>query len=200
MEFSQEHIVQLIPALLLGIGLSAASGFRIFVPLLVANLAAKFGIFQLADNMSWMAETPTTIVLMVALVFEMAAYYVPVLDNLLDTIAAPVAVGAGTLLTTSFLQIDDPMFQWGIGLLAGGGVAGTVQAGTSLLRLGSTKFTGGLGNGILSSVENALSVFISLFAVWIPVLIGIGVLFAVMWIWRKLYDRFKQKDVSTATQ
>lgn len=193
MDSLSTDILQILPALMLGVALSAASGFRIFVPLLVANLAGKFGVFVLADNMSWMADTPVTIVLAVAVVFELAAYYVPVVDNLLDTIAAPAAVVAGTLLTTSFLQIDDPMLQWGLGLIAGGGVAGTIQAGTSLLRLGSTKFTGGLGNNILTSIENGLSVFISLIALIIPVFIGLIVLYFVIWIWRKLYARKRSK-------
>jgi hypothetical protein len=184
-----QNITPYIPALMLGVALSAASGFRIFVPLFVANLAAKFGLFSLAENMLWLGETPATIVLAVAVVFELAAYYVPVVDNLLDTIAGPAAVLAGTLLTTSFLQIDDPVIQWGLGLVAGGGVAGTIQAGTSLLRLGSTKFTGGIGNSFLSSFENIMSVLVSLFAVWIPVFIGFIALYFVIWVWRKMYKR-----------
>jgi hypothetical protein len=189
MDFDVQNLVQLLPSLMLGIALSAASGFRIFIPLLVANLAGKFGVFALADNMVWLADTPVTIVLAVASVFELAAYYIPVVDNLLDTIATPAAVVAGTLISTSFLQIDDPIVQWGLGLVAGGGVAGTIQAGTSLLRLGSTKFTGGLGNNFLSSFENAMSVIVSLLAVWLPIFIGFIALYFVIWVWRKLYSR-----------
>ncbi len=191
MDYSFTEISRFFPPLMLGIALSAASGFRIFVPLLVANLAGKFGVIGLADNMAWMAGTPATIVLVIAVIFELAAYYVPILDNFLDTLATPAAVVAGTLLTTSFLQINDPLVQWGLGLVAGGSVAGTFQAGTSLLRLGSTKFTGGLGNNILTSVENGISVFISLFAVVLPVFIGAIILYFVFLIWRRLYRRSK---------
>lgn len=186
-------LVQLMPSLLLGIALSAASGFRVFVPLLVTNLASKFGVLTLADNMHWLSETPASIVLAVAAVFELASYYVPVIDNMLDTIATPAAVIAGGLMTTSFLQIEDPVIQWGLGLIAGGGVAGTIQAGTSLLRLGSTKFTAGMGNSILTSIENFMSIFISLLSVWIPVFIGLLVLFSMIWVWRKLYARYQSK-------
>ncbi len=195
MDFDLGNILTYLPALMLGIGLSAASGFRIFVPLLIANLAAKFGVFPMADNFAWMSSNTATIVLAIATVFELAAYYVPVVDNLLDTIAAPTAVVAGTLLTTSFLQIDDPIIQWGLGIIAGGGVAGTIQAGTSLLRLGSTKFTGGLGNNILTSIENGLSAIISIFAIWIPVFIGILVIFFVYYLIRKLLAFRKKKAV-----
>jgi Domain of unknown function (DUF4126) len=188
-----ENYLALIPALLLGVALSAASGFRIFIPLLVSNLATKFGIFSLASNFAWMGSTTTTVVLSIAVLAELAAYYVPVVDNLLDSIAAPVAVGAGTLLTTSFLKIDDPVLQWGLGLVAGGGVAGTIQAGTSLLRLGSTKFTGGLGNATFSTLENGISLFISLISVWLPVFMGISALLFVVWILRKLIRQFRKK-------
>lgn len=193
MSFSSEEITALIPALLLGIGLSAASGFRVFLPLLVGNLAGKFGVYELADNMAWMGDSTTTIVLAVAAVFELAAYYIPVVDNLLDTIALPVAVAAGTILTSSFLQIDDPMLQWGLGLVAGGGVAGTIQAGTSLLRLGSTKFTGGLGNNLVASVENGFSAVLAIVALALPIFIGAIVLYFVVWIWRKLIKQRRQK-------
>ncbi len=189
MDFDIQNIISVLPSLMLGIALSAASGFRVFIPLLVTNLAGKFGVFTLSDNMLWLAETPVTIVLAVAAVFELAAYYVPVLDNLLDSIATPAAVIAGTLITSSFIQIDYPVLQWGLGLVAGGGVAGTIQAGTSLLRLGSTKFTGGLGNSFLSSFENAMSVIVSILGVWLPILIGFLALYFVIWVWRKLWAR-----------
>ncbi|MCR9065722.1 MAG: DUF4126 domain-containing protein [Cytophagales bacterium] len=198
MEFDLHYIVSFLPALMLGVALSAASGFRIFVPLLVASLAGRFGVFTLADNMAWLSDTPATIVLAAAVVLELAAYYIPVVDNLLDTIAGPSAVLAGTLLTSSFLQIDDPAIQWGLGLVAGGGVAGTIQAGTSLLRLGSTKFTAGLGNNILASFENGMSVFISLISLLIPVFIGGITLFFVIWIWRKLYSRKAKSGLSNS--
>jgi hypothetical protein len=189
MDFDIQNIFVFLPSLMLGIALSAASGFRVFIPLLVANLAGKYGLFALAENMQWLAETPVTIALAVAAVFELAAYYVPVLDNLLDSIATPAAVVAGTLITSSFVQIDDPVLQWGLGLVAGGGVAGTIQAGTSFLRLGSTKFTGGLGNSFLSSFENTMSVIVSLLGVWLPIFIGFLALYFVIWVWRKLWAR-----------
>jgi len=186
-----ESFITWIPSLLLGIALSAGSGFRIFVPLLVSNLAAKFGLVSVAENFQWMTANTTTAVLLVATVVEIASYYITYIDNLLDTLALPASVIAGTLLTTQFLRIDDPMLQWGLGLLAGGGVAGTVQAGTSLLRLGSTKFTGGLGNGIFSTVENILSIGISLLSFWLPIFMGVLALLFMFWVLRKLFSKKK---------
>lgn len=184
-----ESIITWLPSLLLGVALSVGSGFRIFVPLLISNLAAKFGLVSVAENFQWMTANTTTVVLLVATVVEIASYYITYIDNLLDTLALPASIIAGTLLTTQFLQIDDPMLHWGLGLLAGGGVAGTVQAGTSLLRLGSTKFTGGLGNGIFSTFENFLSVGISLLSFWLPIFMGVLALLFMFWVLRKLFSR-----------
>ena len=96
---------------------------------------------------------PALLLLGVATLVELGAYYVPWLDNALDTLAAPAAVVAGTLLSTSFLKIDSPILDWGLGLMLGGGSAGLIQAGTSLLRLGSTATTGGLGNPVIATTE-----------------------------------------------
>lgn len=178
-----------IPGLLLGVALSAGSGFRIFIPLLISNLAAKAGWIDVSENFAWMASDSATILLVVATIAETGAYYIPFIDNLLDTLAIPASVLAGTLLTSQFLEINDPVIQWGLALVAGGGVAGTVQAGTSLLRLGSTKFTAGTGNSIFSTLENILSSLVSVLAVLLPVMMGVLTLLFAFWILKKLFRR-----------
>lgn len=187
-----EEWITWIPGLLLGVALSAGSGFRVFIPLLVSNLAEKFGLVSVSDDFEWMVSNTATFVLIVASVVEIASYYIAFIDNLLDSIALPASVVAGTLLTTQFLKIDDPTLQWGLGILAGGGVAGTVQAGTSLIRLGSTKFTGGIGNSFFSTFENILAVGISLVSLWIPLVMGILAILLVFWILKKLFSKRKK--------
>jgi hypothetical protein len=184
-----EDWITWIPGLLLGVALSAGSGFRVFIPLLVSNLAAKFGLVSVSDNFGWMISNTATFVLIVASVAEIASYYIAFIDNLLDSIALPASVVAGTLLTTQFLKIEDPTLQWGLGILAGGGVAGTIQAGTSLIRLGSTKFTGGIGNPFFSTFENILSVGISLISLWIPLIMGVLAILLVFWMLKKLFSK-----------
>jgi hypothetical protein len=187
-----EEWLSWLPGLLLGVALSAGSGFRVFIPLLVSNLAARFGLVSVSDNFGWMLSNTATFVLLVASVVEIASYYIAFIDNLLDGIALPASVVAGTLLTTQFLKIDDPTLQWGLGILAGGGVAGTIQAGTSLIRLGSTKFTGGFGNGFFSTFENFLSVAISLISLWIPLIMGVLAILLVFWMLKKLFSKKKR--------
>jgi hypothetical protein len=181
----------------LGLALSASSGFRIFVPLLVSNLATKLGLVSVSPDFQFMGSHTATLVLAVACIVEIGSYYVTYIDNFLDTLAVPASVVAGTLLTTQFLQIDEPVLKWGLGLIAGGGMAGTVQSGTSLLRLASTKFTGGLGNGFLSTAENIMAVVVSVISFWIPIIMGIISLFLVYFLLKKLFNKNKKKLSNT---
>jgi hypothetical protein len=152
----------------IGVGLAACCGFRVFVPLLIASVATKLGIIGVMDGFEWLSQWPALIGLSAATIFELGAYYIPWLDNALDTLATPISIAAGTLLSTSFLNIDSPVLQWGMGLMLGGGSAGIVQAGTSLLRLGSTATTGGLGNPVVATGENIASFVFSILTVLLP--------------------------------
>ena len=185
-----------IPGLLLGIALSAGSGFRIFIPLLVSNVATKLGWIHLSENFAWMGSNTATIVFAVATFVEIGSYYIPFVDNLLDSLAIPVSMIAGTILTTQFLTIEDPLIQWGLGILAGGGVAGTVQSGTSLLRLGSSKLTAGTGNSIFSTLENIISAVTSILALILPIVMGVLSLIFVIWLVRKIF-RLKIKKAAS---
>lgn len=141
----------------IGVGLAACCGFRVFVPLLIASVATKLGLIGTMTGFEWLSGWPALLGLTVATVFEVGAYYIPWLDNLLDTVATPASIIAGTLLSTSFLHIDNPVIHWGLGLMLGGSSAGIVQAGTSLLRLGSTATTGGTANPVVATGENVAS-------------------------------------------
>lgn len=184
-----------LTGLLVGIGLAAACGFRIFVPLLVAALAAKAGHIQFAPGWQWVASYPAIIALSAATALEVAAYYIPWLDNLLDSIATPAAIVAGTLITASAISGMSPLLRWSLAIIAGGGAAGLVQATTILVRAASTATTAGVGNPAVSTAEAGLSVGLSLLAVFLPILaVGMVVvlLFAVLrFFLRKLFRRSK---------
>lgn len=154
----------------LGIGLSAACGFRIFVPFLIVGIAARTGHLTLGDSFAWMASTPALIALAVATVLEIAAYYVPWLDHVLDLLATPAAVVAGVVMTASVVTGLDPMLKWTLALIAGGGIAATVQAVTVGTRKLSLVTTGGLGNPVVSTAELGGSVLLALLAIAVPVL------------------------------
>jgi ABC-type thiamin/hydroxymethylpyrimidine transport system permease subunit len=173
----------------LGVGLAACCGFRVFVPMLVAGIATKLGMIGTMGGFEWISTWPALMLLGVATLVELGAYYIPWLDNALDTIAGPAAIIAGTVLSTSFLQVDSPVLDWGLGLMLGGGSAGLIQAGTSLLRLGSTATTGGLGNPVVSTGENAASFGFSILAVLMPLVCVVIIALILTYIIVKLVSR-----------
>lgn len=157
-------------AVLVGIGLAASCGFRVFVPLLVVSAAANAGYLDVAENLRWLGSPAALIAFAVAAVVEIAAYYVPWLDNLLDTIASPLAMVAGTLLFAASLAGFDPLWQWSLSVIAGGGAAAVVQGGTVAGRLASTATTGGLANFLFTTVETVAGAAFSVLALVVPVL------------------------------
>ena len=179
-------------SIMIGVALSATCGFRVFVPLLAVNIGTRAldangqPLIELAGGFDWLSSDIALMVFLVATLFEIGGYYIPWIDNLLDTIASPASIVAGTVITASFVTGMDPWLQWLLGVIAGGGAAGAVQATTVVARAGSTVTTGGLGNPIVASVEtsgaflgSALSILVAPFAIALFVLLlGGGV-----WIW-----------------
>ena len=176
-------------AVLTGIGLAAACGFRVFVPLFLVSLSLNAGVempfgldtvlqSQLGSELSWLGDPMVTTGLGVATLVEVGAFYIPWVDNLLDTIASPAAVAAGTFLSGAFMPelLGDGPLKWAVALIAGGGTSGVVQAATLLTRGTSTATTGGLGNPLVSTLELFGSVLTTVFSVLIPIVV-IGVIF-----------------------
>lgn len=159
---------ELITAVAIGIGLAASAGFRVFVPMLVAAIAAKAGILPLNESFQWLSSWTSIAILGTATIVEILAYYIPVVDNLLDTVATPLAVVAGTLLLTSVLPIDSELMKWITGAAVGGGSAAVVQSGSALTRLTSTKLTAGMGNPLVATVENVAATGTSILSLVIP--------------------------------
>jgi hypothetical protein len=188
-----------ILATCIGVGLAACCGFRVFVPMLVAAVGTKMGLINPVDGFEFLGTWKAIIGLSVATTFELAAYYIPWLDNLLDTIAMPAAVLAGTLLSTSFLHINDDTYRWGMGLMLGGGSAGLIQAGTSLLRLGSTATTGGVGNPIVSTGENVASIGLSVLTVLVPIFAFAVIVCVILYVAFRLLARRKRRFTEAET-
>lgn len=188
--------VQTITATALGIALAACCGFRVFVPMLVAGLASKFQLFQFSDSFTWLSGTPALIALGAATIAEIAAYYIPFIDNILDTLSAPLAAIAGTLLATSVIPVDNEWMKWIIGIVAGGGSAGLISSGTGLLRLFSSKTTLGTGNAVVSTGENTAAIGGSILAFLIPVIMAMLFVLFIFWIIKKIYHRITDKKTT----
>jgi len=153
-----------------GLGLAAAAGFRVFVPLLVLSVAARAGYVPLSSGFEWIASTPALLAFGSATVLEIGAYYVPWLDNLLDALAAPAAIVAGVIASASVMTDLPPVLKWSVALIGGGAAAGVVHTSTSLLRLKSTATTAGLANPIVATTELIGSVATSVLAIVLPLL------------------------------
>lgn len=169
-------------SLAIGIGLAAATGMRVFVPLLVLGVAARLEWLPLSAGFQWLSSWPAIIALAVAAVLEIGAYYIPVIDNFLDLLAGPLAVTAGIVTTAAVITDLPPLVRWSVAILAGGGTAGVVQTVMSVVRLKSTTLTAGFGNFIVSTFELVASFAASIIAILAPVIaifvvIGILVLF-----------------------
>lgn len=180
----------------LGLALAACSGFRVFVPLLAANLAYLTGFLAPSPGFAWLGTWAAFAVLSTATLAEMLAYYVPVIDNLLDSITTPASFIAGTLLMTSALPEMSPMVRWGLGILVGGGAAGFIQTGTSVLRAGSTLTTGGLANPILATVENMLAVVGSILGLFLPLIMAGLALVLVLYLAGRIRRRLRRTPLA----
>ena len=181
--------METILSVLVGIGMSAACGFRVFVPLLVASVAAHTGHLKLASGFAWMGSDAALIAFAVATVLEVAAYYIPWLDNLLDTIASPAAVVAGTLVTASVVAELSPFLKWTLAVIAGGGVAALIQGSTVMARGASSAGTGGLANPILATVELGGSLVTSLLSLVVPVLVVALIAVALFFVGKRILKK-----------
>ena len=188
-------------ALCVGVSLAAACGFRVFVPLLVMALGVRFAGLSIDENLAWVGSDAAIACLGAATLVELLAYYIPVVDNLLDSIAGPAALIAGAVVTGGMLGGLPDWLQWGTGIVAGAGVAGTVQLGTTAVRAASTSTSGGLANPVVSTAENAASTIGAILAVVAPILAVIGaiiLIFLVIISLRKIFALIRKRKEAKA--
>jgi len=171
--------MEIILSIILGVSLSAACGFRVFVPLLIMSIASLAGHLTLNPGFQWIGSYPALIAFAVATVLEIAAYYIPWLDNILDSIAIPAAFVAGVIVSASCISGMSPFLKWALAVIAGGGSAAVVQGLTTVARGISTITTKGGGNAYISTGEAVSSIVISILAIAVPVIVVVVVIFLV---------------------
>ncbi len=154
----------------LGIGLAAAAGLRVFVPVFGAGLAAHAGLISVAPSFGWIATMPALIAFGTATALEIVAYYVPWLDHLLDVIASPAAVIAGVVASAAVMTDLPPMVTWTIAIIGGGGIAATMQLLSVGARFKSTVTTGGLANPVVATGEAAGAIGLTALAILLPLI------------------------------
>jgi hypothetical protein len=183
-----------IISIFLGIGLAASTGFRVFLPLFALSLASYTGMWELNSSWEWIGSLAAVITFGAATLAEIFAYYIPWVDNLLDSLAIPLAAIAGTAVMVSTIADLDPLFTWSLAIIAGGGTATAIKGASATSRLASTVTTGGLGNPIVSTLETGTAMVVSLVSILMPILgaiLVIIILIIIFGIYRKLRPRIK---------
>lgn len=177
----------------IGIGLAAATGFRVFLPLFAVSLASYLHWIPMSESFEWISGLPALITTGIATVVEILAYYIPFVDHLLDTISVPMATVAGSVLFASQFADLGTFPQWGLALIAGGGTAATISSGFAGIRAASTATTGGLGNSVVGTTETAGAGIMSVLAMAAPVIAAVFALILIILVvvfgrkaWRKL--------------
>jgi hypothetical protein len=200
------HIVGLESFLeiLLAISLSVATGFRVFIPLLVLSTTAVFGHFDYPAELDWLESSPALIVLAIACLLEISGYYIPWFDNVLDALAIPAAIIAGTIVAASVTPDLNPIAQWTLALVAGGGAAGLTKGLTTTLRSIFTAASGGFANPIFSTLELVVATTLALLAVLVPalaILLVFGILVIAVLQLRQLFAKpsSPRSDQATST-
>ena len=182
----------------IGIGLAAASGFRVFLPLFAVSLASYLGWIPMNDNFQWLSGLPTLIVTGVATLVEILAYYIPVVDNFLDTVTVPLATVAGSVLFASqFIELGT-FPQWALAIIAGGGTAATIAAGFAGTRAASTATTAGIGNNVIATTETAGAGLMSVLSIFLPVIafiLALALLILVIIFGRKIWRKIRNTAI-----
>ena len=181
-------------ALCMGIGLAAASGFRVFLPPFLLSIGVRADAVDVDltnSSLEYFDSNIAVILLGVATIAELAAYYVPWVDNLLDSIASPAAIIAGAGMTAVVLEGSDPVIQWSLAIIAGGGVTAAVQGATVVTRGVSTAITAGVGNPVVATGENIASLILSILAIVLAPLAAVLVVILLAMIVNRMMKKAK---------
>lgn len=192
--FSDASFLPYIISAFIGIGLAAATGFRIFMPMFAVSLASYLGWIPMNESFDWLTGLPTLIATGIAMIAEILAYYIPFIDHLLDTLSVPLATIAGSVMFASQFADIGTFPQWALALIAGGGTAAAISSGFAGTRATSTATTGGLGNSVVATTETAGAGVMSFLALAAPVIafiVVIALLITVFVFGRKLWRKIK---------
>ena len=187
-------VIQILLSLSLGLGLAAACGFRVCIPPLMMGVGSRLDLYKLEGSFVWVDDTWAIAIFAVATLLEIGGYFIPWIDNLLDTVATPAAILGGIFVTSASLEGElDPSAQWTLSVIAGGSVSGVIQLGTVATRAISTGTTGGLANPIISLLEAVASILCILISLFLVAIIPIVIIFL---IWKSIgYIQITKKEV-----
>ncbi len=172
--------VTLFTNLLGAFGLGAASGLNPWIPLFGLGLAQRLGAVELSASFDWLGATPTLVVLGVLFLLDLIGDKIAAIDSALHVVGLVVAPASGAIVFAAqenLLSNSHPVLAGGVGLVLGG----TVQVARGTLRPAVTATTGGLGNPVVSAIEDAVSTTLTVLAVVVPLLAFLALVGLVWW-------------------
>lgn len=181
-------MIESLTSVFTAFGLSTAAGLNAYLPLLIVALLARFtNLINLREPWDVLASWPVIAVLAVLLVVELVADKVPVVDHANDVIQTVVRPASGAILfaaNSNLVSDVSPVLAVILGILA----AGTMHTAKASFRPVVTATTGGLGNPVVSTVEDIASGLLTFMAILLPLItfvLLILVLFMAWRLWRK---------------
>jgi len=154
--------------ILIGLGLSAASGFRLFVPFAILSIFSISGIYNTTSTPYIFSSDLFLVIFIILSVSEVVLFYNPWIDNMLDLISTPASIFSGIILTYFVLYDTEIYLRLLISVILGGLVSLNVQLLTVKARSSTSIFSKGNGNQIVSTIENISSIFISILVLKFP--------------------------------
>lgn len=134
---------------LTGLGLSGAAGLNAWLPAFAGALLTRWGVVELGEPFDELSKTPALVVLGVLTAADFVGDKIPAVDHVLHSIGAVIAPISGAVLFKG--ETDATLV---VSLLAGGSTAEAVHAVRSAVRPLSTVTTAGIGNPVLSLLED----------------------------------------------
>lgn len=191
--------VWVLPALL-GLGLASATGLRTFLPLLMLALAAKFELFgvRLINQMEWIVSWPAIAALATAATAEFAGDKIPAVDHFLNAVGYVARPLAGAVAAGSVFWAVDPTAAAIAGVIVGAPAALAFNAAQTGARVTSTATTGGLGNPVVSFIEDLLAFLTVIVAFLAPIVIPIVLIVLAIVVFRlarRIRDRNQPRPV-----
>lgn len=153
------------------IGLSTSAGLNAYLPMLVVALAARYtNLVQLNEPWNVLTSGWVIGVLAVLLLIEMTVDKIPAVDTLNDgiqTLGRPLAGAVLFAAGSGVVGELHPVLAFVAGLL----IAGGVHTAKTVARPAVTAATGGMGNWLVSLVEDAVSIITAVLAILVPLLV-----------------------------
>ncbi len=182
-------------------GLSASAGLNAYIPLLMVAIFAKLDLIQLGDAFEPLTSWWAIGVIVVLGLVEFFADKIPAVDSANDIINTIVRPAAGALLFAASANVVTDIHPI-LSVVAGLLISGTVHAGKTMARPVVTATTAGIGNPVVSTIEDIISALTALIAIvlpWLVLLIAVtGIVMFLRWRMKRA-DRKAAREEKKAT-